>query len=464
MAILRLVPASGSAVEIDGDRAVVGRDPGCQVVVNDVSVSRKHARIERWGSNWAVVDQRSANGTFLDGQRVTESVLSAGQELRFGAIAYRVEIDEYEGGATVLLPIPGASPATILQQPPVPPSRPASSPAPTPAAPPRPAAPRPPAPTAPPRPAAPLPQPPPEAPPAPPPVARPTPPPREAPRPPHLDHAPEPPSKRRGLLFWGTLGCSGILLLVLVGFGVVVGGPFLKSRGAVDAARAQLKDMKDGNINSAYARTAASYQAAHSAAAFATFVDRHPGLKGNTASTFTSRSAEDNSARLAGSLAHASGTETVVYELTRQNDEWRISVLRVDGEEAAASQPSTADSGGLTIEIASLNKTPQGQGVAVKIEVRVTGFDLRPEGNLFRVDLAEDLETFGADGRRMDELSRAGLETFDRTTTSATDATATFKTSLTFARPDPGKYRALITIRDKVGQKSKQREVTFDLP
>ena len=228
--------------------------------------------------------------------------------------------------------------------------------------------------------------------------------------------------------------------------------------------RAQLKDMEDGNVNAAYARTTPSYQAAHSAAAFAAFVERHPGLKGNTDSTFTSRSAEDNSARLSGSLAHAGGTEGVSYELAMEHDEWRISALKVNGDEAAVSEPSTADSGGLTIEIASLSKTPQGQGVALKIEVRVTGFDLRPEGNQFRVDLAEDLETFGPGGRRMDELSRVGLETFDRTTTSATEATATFKTSLTFARPDPGKYRALITIRDKVGQKSKQREVPFDLP
>ena len=70
MATLRLVPASGSPIEVVGDKTVVGRDASCDVVINDVSVSRKHARLERWGPKWAVVDQRSANGTFLDGQRV----------------------------------------------------------------------------------------------------------------------------------------------------------------------------------------------------------------------------------------------------------------------------------------------------------------------------------------------------------------------------------------------------------
>src|SRR5262249_50338201 len=123
-----------------------------------------------------------------------------------------------------------------------------------------------------------------------------------------------------------------------------------------------------------------------------------------------------------------------------------------------------ASAGGLTVEIAAVNKVPQGSAVAVKIDIRVTGFDLRPEGNAFHIDLAEDLETFGPDGKRMDELSRTSLQTFRQTTASATDATATFKTSMTFARPETGKYRAIITIRDLIGGKSQQQEAAFDLP
>jgi hypothetical protein len=280
-----------------------------------------------------------------------------------------------------------------------------------------------------------------------------------------MDYPPEPAPKGKGPLFWSALGCGGILLLALIGVGVVVGGAFLKSRGAVEAVRAQLKDIKDGNLDAAYARTAASYQAAHSASAFAAFVGRHPGLKGNTDSTFTNRSVENDTAKISGTLTHPSGTESVVYKLVKDGEEWKISGIEVDADEVGAGgAASAADSGGLTVEIIAINKVPQGQAVAVKIDVRVTGFDLRPEGSLFRVDLAEDLETFGPDGKRMDELSRVGLETFNQTTTSATGATATFKTSLTFARPDPGKYRAIITIRDMIGKKSKKHEVPFDLP
>jgi hypothetical protein len=454
MATLRLVPASGSAIEIDGERAVVGRDAGCDVVVNDVSVSRKHARIERWGSNWAVIDQRSANGTFLDGQRVAETVLSSGQELRFGGVAYRVEIEEYTAGATVLMPMPAMSDATVLQPPAAPRPGPPAPPAPaTPAARPTasPAA-------APARPAA-FPAPAPA-----PPAARPAAPQRRAPPVPPAPHPPEPVEKGKGPLFWTALGCGGILLVGLVVFGAIVGGAFYKSRGAVEAVHAQLEEIRDGNLYAAYARTSASYQAAHPATAFATFVERHPGLKANTGADFTNRSVENDAATLSGTLAHDAGTQSVVYRLGRERDGWKITGIAVDGTECGTDGSSVTDADGLTIDILGVNKVKQGQAVAVKIDVRVSGFDLRPEGSLFRLDLAEDLETFGPDGRRLDELSRADLETFNQTTASAIDATATFKTSLTFARPDPGKYRAIITIRDKIGGKSQNHEVPFDLP
>ena len=72
MANLRLIPGSGAPIEVTKDEALVGRDPGCDVVVADGSVSRRHAKIQRRGEGFTVVDQGSANGTFIDSQRVAE--------------------------------------------------------------------------------------------------------------------------------------------------------------------------------------------------------------------------------------------------------------------------------------------------------------------------------------------------------------------------------------------------------
>src|SRR5712671_927624 len=70
-------------------RAVLGRDPGCDVVLDDASVSRRHAVLEEDGKGGRRLrDLASANGTFLDGVRIGLSgvPLSAGARLRFGDV------------------------------------------------------------------------------------------------------------------------------------------------------------------------------------------------------------------------------------------------------------------------------------------------------------------------------------------------------------------------------------------
>jgi FHA domain-containing protein len=107
MATLRLRPASGPPLEFENDRALVGRDPSCTVVVEDKSVSRRHAIVERRGASWHVVDQGSANGTFLDGEQVVDAELRDGQELRLGTLSLAVEL-ESETPQTILMPGPSA--------------------------------------------------------------------------------------------------------------------------------------------------------------------------------------------------------------------------------------------------------------------------------------------------------------------------------------------------------------------
>ena len=94
MATLRLVPVSGPSIEVVKEQSMVGRDPGCDIVVTDGSVSRRHARLELRGADWWVVDQGSANGTYVNSLKVAEQALKNNQELRFGAMAFRVDLHE----------------------------------------------------------------------------------------------------------------------------------------------------------------------------------------------------------------------------------------------------------------------------------------------------------------------------------------------------------------------------------
>jgi hypothetical protein len=52
----------------------IGRDKGCELVLADPEVSRKHARLETQGGVVFVRDLESSNGTFLNGTRLTGAV------------------------------------------------------------------------------------------------------------------------------------------------------------------------------------------------------------------------------------------------------------------------------------------------------------------------------------------------------------------------------------------------------
>jgi pSer/pThr/pTyr-binding forkhead associated (FHA) protein len=49
-----------------------------------VTVSRRHAQVVRAGAAFEIVDQRSLNGTYLNGERLDRGVLSNGSEVRIG--------------------------------------------------------------------------------------------------------------------------------------------------------------------------------------------------------------------------------------------------------------------------------------------------------------------------------------------------------------------------------------------
>ncbi len=67
----------------------LGRDINCDICVDDVSVSRFHARFQPEGDGYTVVDLQSTNGTAVNRVRVANQKLHDGDDLRFGNCIYR---------------------------------------------------------------------------------------------------------------------------------------------------------------------------------------------------------------------------------------------------------------------------------------------------------------------------------------------------------------------------------------
>lgn len=63
----------GQVFSAVGNNLLIGRQPGCQLQINHSQVSRQHVRIVGSGGHWQVEDLQSANGTTINGQRITGS-------------------------------------------------------------------------------------------------------------------------------------------------------------------------------------------------------------------------------------------------------------------------------------------------------------------------------------------------------------------------------------------------------
>jgi hypothetical protein len=90
LARLRPVQAEPVALPATGT-IVVGRSSGCDVVVADPTVSRRHLELRAIDGAWLAVDLGSCNGTWMLGRRVGRARVAAGDELTLGQTAIRLQ-------------------------------------------------------------------------------------------------------------------------------------------------------------------------------------------------------------------------------------------------------------------------------------------------------------------------------------------------------------------------------------
>ena len=114
MARLIVNPTSSNRREIPLARAAIltiGRDPSNDLVLPDSMVSRRHAVIEHRGSHFFLRDCSSANGSVVNGDRVSERGLRDGDLVAIGSMRLLFREEPVEGGASAkVVPHPSAAP------------------------------------------------------------------------------------------------------------------------------------------------------------------------------------------------------------------------------------------------------------------------------------------------------------------------------------------------------------------
>jgi len=82
---------NGRAHELNVDRTTIGRVEDNLFQIAEPSVSSHHCEVLLRGSDVVIKDLNSTNGTFINGEQITERVLKPGQTLRLGQVELKLE-------------------------------------------------------------------------------------------------------------------------------------------------------------------------------------------------------------------------------------------------------------------------------------------------------------------------------------------------------------------------------------
>ena len=85
----------GQVIRLDNEEYSIGRSMDSNIWLNDSGMSRHHAKLRREGESYSVEDLDSANGSFVQGQRVKKQKLSDGDMIQLGpSVIFRYSITD----------------------------------------------------------------------------------------------------------------------------------------------------------------------------------------------------------------------------------------------------------------------------------------------------------------------------------------------------------------------------------
>ena len=81
-------------LKIDQDKIIIGRDTGNDIQIDNIAVSREHARIIKGPNYYFIEDMSSKNGTFVNGKKINKKFLKEDDEITIGKHSLQIVLEE----------------------------------------------------------------------------------------------------------------------------------------------------------------------------------------------------------------------------------------------------------------------------------------------------------------------------------------------------------------------------------
>lgn len=295
---------------------------------------------------------------------------------------------------------------------------------------------------------------------------------------------PPPPSKKGGAGKWIALGGCGCLFFLGV-IGAVVFLVIQLTKEPIQAVNDHLKLLRNNQVDDAYNNCSSGFKEATSRQDFVNYVSGYPFFK-NSTEFKGARKTENGVVILDGDVESADGTKhPVIYKLVKESGAYKIHYINVkeaasyknepeEVKKAETTEPVSTEEQGQSGESSaqsepqiydvSIDKTPEGNSVTVKISFHVKDFNNEHSGSSYTINLVQDLETSGPDGNKLDNLSRDAIKTLNESG-PMNYTSANFTNTLTIPTNYPqGTYTVHLRVHDQVGGGTAEESATFEFP
>ncbi|NLL51449.1 MAG: DUF3662 domain-containing protein [Peptococcaceae bacterium] len=85
---------AGKVCYLDQKEVIIGRNQDCDIIIDDMEISRQHLRLVYENRRWFVQDLGSTNGTYVNKLRVDRYMVNPGDRIKAGQTHFRFNIDK----------------------------------------------------------------------------------------------------------------------------------------------------------------------------------------------------------------------------------------------------------------------------------------------------------------------------------------------------------------------------------